>query len=656
MAEVEIKREFFTASELAAMRLPSLPTTPQSILRIATQGGWKRPGVCRRHEGQGAGFEFHYSALPLPAQAAIFSRFGVPAPSQESVGDAEESGAKSWVWFERQTERRREEARRRLALLLRVAELADAGNGRVWAVEAVAKEAAIGVSTIRDWLGLVRGVARSDWLPALTPVARGGKRAKIKVPEKVWDVLAADYLRPSQPSFESCYRRTADIAREQGWEMPNKRTLHRRVQALDPGLVAMARKGGEAVKKMYPAQVRSRAHFHALQAVNTDGHKWDVFVRWPDGSVGRPMMIAFQDLYSGKFLAWRTARSENKDTVRLAFGDMIERYGIPDRCYLDNGRAFASKWLTGGTPNRYRFKVKAEDPMGIMTQLGVEIHWTTPYAGQSKPIERGFGDFARDIAKHPAFEGAYCGNSPMAKPENYGSRAIPIEEFIAITDREIAAHNARAGRRSEVCGGTLSFDQAFEQSYAQSMIRRGTAEQRRLCLLAGEQVLVRPDGTMHLFGNRYFDESLWAHRGERVTVRFDPDHLHAPLTVHSTQGVFLAMAREIEAVGFDDTEAARRHAQARGEHRKATRALLDAERKLSLAELAALQPDPPKADPLPAPAAIRPLRSVRGNLALQEQFDAPEEAVDADILKFDRDFGRAVRMLRAAQDDGLGPD
>ncbi len=660
MDDSMLKRVFFTATELAAMGLPGLPSTSRSILRIGQKNGWKRPGVCRRHKGQGAGFEFHYSVLPAPAQAALLARVG---PSQAPAGQMlpkasarpRERG-EIWAWFDRQTEVRREKARQRMMLLLRIDEIIAQGVGRVLAIETVSREAGVGVSTLRDWLDLVRGVHRSDWMPALTPVKRGGARAKIDVPEQVWDVLRADYLRLSQPSFESCYRRTQAIAHAKGWAMPTKRTALRRMRALAPAVVIKARQGSEAEKQLYPAQTRSRAHFHALQAVNTDGHKWDVFVKWPDGSIGRPMMVAFQDLYSGKFLAWRTARSENKDSVRLAFGDLVERFGIPDRCYMDNGRAFASKWLTGGIPNRYRFKVKSEEPVGIMTQLGVDIHWTTPYAGQSKPIERGFGDFARDIAKHPAFEGAYCGNSPMAKPENYGARAIPIAEFVAIIDREIDLHNAREGRRSEVCGGTLSFDQAFDASYAQALIRRPTAEQRRLCFLAGEQVLVRPDGTLNLFGNRYFDEALWAHRGARVTVRFDPDHLHAPLTVHSIDGVFLATAREIEAIGFDDTAAARRHAQARGEHRKATRALLEAERKLSLEELAALQPTAPAREATPAPAAIRPFRAVRGNLALAEEIEIDPSAQDAAVLKFDRDFGRAVQMLRAARDDGLGAD
>ena len=53
----------------------------------------------------------------------------------------------------------------------------------------------------------------------------------------------------------------------------------------------------------------------------------------------RAHLIALQDLYSGKIVAWRLAQSENKDAVRLAIGDMVTRHGIPETIVLDNGRA-----------------------------------------------------------------------------------------------------------------------------------------------------------------------------------------------------------------------------------------------------------------------------------------------------------------------------
>jgi hypothetical protein len=45
-------------------------------------------------------------------------------------------------------------------------------------------------------------------------------------------------------------------------------------------------------------------------------------------------------------------------------------FGIPVHCVLDNGRGFASKWITGGNATRFRFKVQAEDPTGLLVGLG----------------------------------------------------------------------------------------------------------------------------------------------------------------------------------------------------------------------------------------------------------------------------------------------
>ena len=52
------------------------------------------------------------------------------------------------------------------------------------------------------------------------------------------------------------------------------------------------------------------------------------------------------------------------------------RYGIPELITLDNGRAFASKWITGGARSRYRYRVRDEDPQGLLTTLGIELQFT----------------------------------------------------------------------------------------------------------------------------------------------------------------------------------------------------------------------------------------------------------------------------------------
>ena len=90
----------------------------------------------------------------------------------------------------------------------------------------------------------------------------------------------------------------------------------------------------------------------SLDGCLSTGHKIDVFVRWPDGTVNRPQIVAFQDIDSGKILSWRVDHDPNKVMVMSAFGELVEKWGIPRHCLFDNGHEFANKWMTAGAPTR----------------------------------------------------------------------------------------------------------------------------------------------------------------------------------------------------------------------------------------------------------------------------------------------------------------
>ena len=618
--------EWFTPAELAAAKLPDLPDERAIRLR-ADREGWRAPerdGThWRKRAGRGGGYEYHLSALPRAAQIKLALDAGKAAASPAT---AERKRAEAWAWFERAPAKKQAVARSRMEALDAVDLLVRAGVETTVAMHQVARQQGTGTSTLYRWREATYGLDRGDWLPALTP-RHAGRQTEVECSPEAWDALRVDYLRLEAPNMVDCYRRVTAMAAERGWTVPSLQTMQRRIDAIPLELRTLARKGTEALKRIYPAQQRERGHFHALEAVNADGHKWDVFVRWPDGTVLRPQMVAIQDLYSGMILAWRVDRSANKAAVRLAIGDVVEAYGIPSLCWLDNGRDFASKWITGGTPNRYRWRMRDDEPSGLLTDLGVEVHWTTPYSGQSKPIERAFRDFAHGLAKHPAFAGAYVGHKPDAKPENYGNAAVPLDVFLATIGAGIAEHNARIGRKSRVCGGRLSFAQAFAASYAAAPIRKATAEQQRLWLLAAEAVRVDArDGSIQLEGNRYWSDALVAHRGQRVTVRFDPEALQEPLHVYRTDGAYIAAAECVAAVGFNDVNAAREHGRARKAWVRANRDLLAAERSMSIKQLADMLPEPAEPEPLPEPRVVRPVFTTRGNTAV-----APAEPDDDDL-------------------------
>lgn len=655
-----LQREWFSPGELAAMAVPGLPATTRGVQATADRNDWTRDSwrdrYWRERSGQGGGVEFHYAIFPHAAKIRIAAEFAVvEAADEREQAKRALSREDMWAWFERLPEKKKAEAKRRVEILDTIRALTESGMKKAFAVgQTVAHfkrenpKASLSMATVYGWEKIVGIVPRHDWLPWLAP-RHAGRLETVTCDPAAWEMLRSNYLRPEKPTFQRCYRDLVEAAAKHGWAIPAERTLQRRIDGLDKRVVTFAREGREAVERLYPAQRRDRSGFHALEAVNADGHEWDVFVKWPDGKVARPVMIAFQDLYSGMILSWRVDYSENKEAVRLAFGDMVEAWGIPDLCYLDNGRAFASKWISGGVANRYRFKVKEEEPDGIMTMLGVKVHWTTPYHGQSKPIERAFGDMASNIAKHPAFAGAYVGNNPTAKPENYGSRAVPIADFLRVLHGEIDKHNRRAGRRAAVCAGR-SFQEVFEESYAKSPIKKATAEQRRLWLLAAQAIGAdRDNGEIHMFGNRYWSESLLKCAGLKVVVRFDPGKLHAPLHVYRSDGAYIGEAPCVEDVGFADTERAGVHAKARKARVKAWRAMMEAERTLTPAQVAALLPEPEEAPP---PSESKVVRLISGANALkprqqtmEEPEEHPDEARTLDAYAQAFDWRRGLRVV-----------
>ena len=69
---------------------------------------------------------------------------------------------------------------------------------------------------------------------------------------------------------------------------------------------------------------RSVADLFALALVCGDGHRFDVFTKWHGiKKPVRPMLLALQDVYSRKILAWRIGLNENTALVRLAFADLL---------------------------------------------------------------------------------------------------------------------------------------------------------------------------------------------------------------------------------------------------------------------------------------------------------------------------------------------
>ncbi|MPW32017.1 DDE endonuclease, partial [Agarivorans sp. B2Z047] len=538
-----------------------------------------------------------------------------------------------------------------------------AGLKKGQATDAVSQKYSLSTKTISRLLTKIAPFEEKDWLAALVNTKAIANRRKAisnraRIPDEAWEIYKADYLRSEQPSHAACYYRLEALAPQKGWELPSKKCFRQRLLAtVSEEMRILKREGEHALFLRYGSQTRTVEALSAMSALNGDGYKHNVFVRFPSGETRRPVTWFWQDIRTRKIVGWRTDISENMDSIRLSLRDVIDRYGIPKKISIDNTRAAANKDLTGGARNRYRFKVKEDDPEGLIVALGIEIHWTTVNLGkghgQAKPIERAFGVGGMDefIDKHPALAGAYTGPNPTAKPDNYGERVIPLDEFLKVVEQGVHLFNSRANRETEMCQGRMSFNEAFERDYANAVVRMATPEQKRMFLLSAETAKVSKFGKIQLKAggkiqertNQYCHDALFHYIGKKLIIRFDPQNLHGSVHCYTLQNTYICEAECVEPSSFYDRDAAREQKRLTTRKMKNAKELAAAQTRLNELDVAAQMSQLKIEDEeLPPPAASALVHVKQGNTVAQVSAESLE-----DEQHYEAAFAKRVSLLMA---------
>ena len=499
----------------------------------------------------------------------------------------------------------------------------------------------VGQTTVWRWCETVRHLDRGDWLPALAPDQKG-KPKKAELSPDAWGWIKKEWGSTSKPFISDVYHRCNAIAVQNAWQLPSLDTVQRRINAMPGWWRVLTREGQKELANLYPAQERDYSTMALHELWNSDGHKADLFCRWDDGTVARPIVVAWIDLRSRYCLGYEIGYVENADLIRFAFRNAaMASKALPRAALLDNGRGYASKLLTGGQKNRYRFKVKEEDVPGILTLLGIDVTWATPGHGQAKPIERFWGTVVQ-VAKQAQFQGAYCGNKPDAKPEDFdAAKAVPLNDYRAALDKAMEAYNNKAHRGDSM---DMQSPRAMYDELAKTTpVRQPTTTQMRLCLLAAESKILGTDYSVTILGNRYWSESLTKlpSRGPYV-VRFNPESAADDVAVYDGER-YICDAPLIAKTGFRDQEAAKTHIRARNSYKKSMK---QAKKSMEDADKAMVwdmeTPPAPGAQTgvvlLPAKVGIpvRPIKDYRPRKAVLEV-----RPVEGELTKADFDRARA---------------
>lgn len=553
---------------------------------------WVRRQGLETHEISvrgGTALAVAFEALPEAVQVAYLQNVAGVQPE-----DDPDSGA--WSAFVRKSVTVRADAEAALRALEAVEAKVAGGMGVDAAIRAVVTETTgFSVSGLYRKRSAVKGLPRANWLPALAANYKAGGR-EAEISDDAWRYFLTFLANSSgRLPLSTAYRKTKEASDVLGWEWPSYGTVRNRWNTLSAGERALIKSGSKALDETIPPQRRSIGHLKALQIVNLDGQQRDVRAIWEDGEVSRPILLAIQDVFSRAYLAWELVKTENSDATKRLILKVIDKYGIFDELVTDNSRAFASKKISGGARNRFRWKVEDDEALGILPMLGIKVQFTLPAHGQSKPIERGFRDFAEQIDTLPELKEGYCGHKPDAKPEGYSGRAVPIETIRKVYDREIRDHNERKGRRSEATAGKLSYYQAFLDDYKTRPHRHLTPAQRLFFMY--DIADLKPNkktGALSSKGFIWWDAShrdtLLQYANQKVRVLFDPEDRSRPVMVCDEAGrVIIENLPCMKAAKFDSTEDAREHHRLKHRIKKRDRESLRDRKLMTRKEMDAIE-------------------------------------------------------------------
>ncbi len=270
--------------------------------------------------------------------------------------------------------------------------------------------------------------------------------------------------------------------------------------------------------KVLPWIERDYDRIDVGDVVVADGHvlNFEILNPWT-GKPKRMILILWYDMKSSYPLGWEIMPTENTQAISSALRRAIIRLGkIPKVAYLDNGRAFASRFFRGVDFDETGFN-------GIFDKLDIKSIYAWPYHGQSKTIERFFGTFAELERMSPS----YIGTSIAEKPPrlNRGEKLHrQIHEKITggfvptllQAHRAIAAwfdEYARRPQRGHLAGKNPW--QVFSSGQGD-----GVDINRLRYLMMSEDVrTIRRHGIKFL-GRWYYDPELYGRKHD-VTIKYD---------------------------------------------------------------------------------------------------------------------------------------
>lgn len=381
---------------------------------------------------------------------------------------------------------------------------------------------------------------KEDDLASLVDKRGKWKKGKSTIHPDVWQAFLYYYLDQSQHPIQRCYSYTKMWAQNERPELvadiPTYTTFYRHLQTDIPEPIkVLGREGQKAyddrcapyIKRVYDDMMSNEWWI-------ADNHTFDVITVDADGNKHRPYLTAFMDARSGIFTGWYITYNPCSDATLIALRKGIQKYGIPDNIYVDNGREFLT-FDIGGLGHRKRKPKDGQvpfEPPGVFARLGIHMVNAIVRNAKAKIIERRFLDVKNQLSR--AFA-TYTGGNVTEKPERLKSvlkngGIITDEEFNGMVDAILDNY-----MNHQPYNGAVARDKGKRKIdvYNQYLHRQRKADEESLNLMLMRTS--RPQtfgkrGVHYKVGNVQID--YWTTElvssnlfGKQVYYRYDPEDL-----------------------------------------------------------------------------------------------------------------------------------
>ena len=401
--------------------------------------------------------------------------------------------------------------------------------------------------TIDGWMRKVNSAGMETMALADTRGrARLGQRTLSKVQT---DILLKCVLHPNKPTISAAIRMANAVMETKNigaWA--SEATYRRWLQdwiSTNHHIWTFNRKGAKAWNDECAYYIeRDYNLINVGDILVADGHvlNFDILDPWI-GKPRRMTLILWYDMKSNYPMGWEIMPTENTQAIASALRRAILRLGkYPKIAYLDNGRAFKSKFFNGVDFDQDGFA-------GLFDRLGIGTIFAWPYHGQSKTVERFFGTTGEFERWVPTYVGNNIENKParMMRGERLHRKAYAkVMGDGCITMEQ--AHIAIAAWFDEYTARPQKGHLDGQPPNDLYLAERGPGVdpvELRYLMMSMEIKHIHQNG-IRVFGKNYYNPALYGRR-HPVLIRYDLQDKSA-LYVFTPDGEFLCEATPVDKV------------------------------------------------------------------------------------------------------------